>query len=409
MVDAADDYFSSKTPGSSSSTPGVPASAPSDSQPPISQPIGQTQSVDPADNYFSSPLVGKAAPSGTGSYTPADHDESDRFTQDDPGANWLEKSWSFANKPLTESLLGWGLYRHGAGGIERAVEKTASGLFTPLSAAMFAAFAPAGVAEGVAGSLLKEGLTEGGGFLGEEALDGVTAAQKVESYARAVDAAKKAQISGNSIQSAVESTGLQYQEYKNYGQYLRNQGLQETDILGSNLARRFASQGLRKVGVTPNQAVRIAKGAETLVNAGFGIQMVKGAIYAFPRAADLLSQGDYDGAAEYLTEGGLGTVFGTLGVAHGLASIGDIVPSLNEKEALPISDQTEAFNKVFNHMQGDITASQVQIADRKRSHLIGLMEIAGVDVPAGLRRRLEFTGGDEARMSELQNFEGPLT
>src|SRR5215831_1751788 len=27
----------------------------------------------------------------------AQHDESDRFSQDDPGANWLEKSWSFAN------------------------------------------------------------------------------------------------------------------------------------------------------------------------------------------------------------------------------------------------------------------------------------------------------------------------
>ncbi len=337
-----------------------------------------------------------------------EHDESDRFTQENPGDNWLEKSWSFLNKPLTESLFGWGQYRQGAGGLERGVEKIAAGITAPISLLTLAAFAPAGIAEGVAGSVLKEGLTEGGTLLGEEALDGTAAALKVEKYAQAVDAAKKAQLAGNSIESAVETTGLPYQDFLNMGQYLRNQGMRETDVLGENLARRTISQGLRKAGVGPDQALRIAKGAETLVNAGFGVQQLKGAIYAYPRVMDLMSQGDYDDAAEYMVEAGAGTIFGGLGVAHGLTSIHDIIPGLNEKEQLPLSEEVENIKKVFGTMTKDITSSQTQVSARARAHLADLMEVAGVPVPAGLRERVPFLPEDEARLKELTEAPKPL-
>jgi hypothetical protein len=339
----------------------------------------------------------------------ADHDESDRFTQEDPGANWLEKSWNFLNKPLTESLFGWGQYREGAGGFERGAEKVLSGLTTPLSLGLMAAFAPAGLLEGVAGTTLKEGLVEGGTLLGDDLIgNGLAAAGKVENYAKAVDAAKKAQMAGTSIADAVSSAtggGLQYQEFLNFGQFLRGQGMQETDMLSESLARRMASQGLRKVGATPGQALRIAKSTETMINMGFGVQQLHGAIYAYPRMFDLMSQGDYDGAAEYMVEGTVGTVFGGLGVAHGLHSIEDVLPTLNEKNALALSDETEGIKKVFGAMTGDLEASRAKIYNRKRQHMVGLMELAGVDVSAGLRDRVPFLDEEETRLQELQKLD----
>ena len=435
MADQFSDFLkqNSPTPGNGEPNPGVPASAtptppgggdafsqflasqsnqgpaPAASAPasPISQP--QAGGGDAFAQFLSSNGNATASAetprpvSGTG-----EHDESDRFTQEDPGDNWLQKSWSFLNKPLTESLFGWGQYRQGAGGLERGVEKIASGLTAPLSLGLLAAFAPAGIAEGVAGSALKEGLTEGGTLLGEEALDGISAASKVERYGQAVDAAQKAKVAGTSIQSAVESKGLPYQEFLNMGQYLRNQGMQETDVLGESLARRVASQGLRKAGISDAKALVVAKGAETLVNAGFGVQQLHGAIYAYPRMMDLLSQGDYDDAAEYMVEAGAGTIFGGLGVAHGLTSIHDILPGVNEKENLPLSEEVENIKKAFGSMAGDITSSQTQIAARARAHLADLMETAGVPVPAGLRERVPFLSEDSVRLKELTESPRPL-
>ena len=46
---------------------------------------------------------------------------------------------------------------------------------------------------------------------------------------------------------------------------------------------------------------------------GFGVQQVHGAIYAYPRVADLLSKGDYDDAAEYMVDAGQGLSLGCLG------------------------------------------------------------------------------------------------
>ena len=428
MADQFSDFVkqNSPTPGTSIPTPGVPSAAPTAtgggdafSQFVASQTQSQPQAASPTpaaspslsdggDEFakFVASQGNSQAPSEssrTGSYVPSEHDESDRFTQEDPGANWLQKAWSFGNKPLTESLFGWGDYRHGAGGFERGTEKILSGLTSPLSLVMLAAFAPAGALEGVAGSALKEGLTQGGSLLGEEALDAVSAASKVESYAKAVQAAKDAQLSGNSIEQAT-SKFLPYQEFLNYGQYLKNQGMKETDILGESLARRVASQSLRKVGLTDQKALQVAKGAETLVNAGFGVQQLTGAIYAYPRVMDLLSQGDYDDAAEYMVEAGAGTIFGTLGLAHGLHSISDIVPSVNEKFNLPLSDEAVVIERALGNMRGEIGNAQSLAADQARGHLADIMELANVPVPAGLRKRVPFLPEEQTRLDDLENL-----
>ena len=304
-----------------------------------------------------------------------------------------KRGWKLhrTRSPLTESVLGWRQLDLKDPGWARALEKVGSSLTSPLSLGLFAAFAPAGLAEGVAGTALKEGLTKGSTLLGEEALDAGNAALKVENYGKAVAAAKKAQVAGTSIQDAVASaTGdsMPYQEFINFGQYLRNQGMTESDILSEGLARRVASRGLYAAGFGPEKALSIAKGAETFVNAGFAWQQVQGAVYALPHFADALANGDYDHAQEYLVEGGLGGVFGLLGGAHALHSISDIVPGINEKNALSLSDEIENVKRMFGRAEGAKGATLAQITEQHRQQMVQMLELAELPVPAGLR-----TGG----------------
>ena len=97
-----------------------------DNSTPSNQTAGAIPSAGGSEYLSSLGISGASSPVSNpenGNPNPEAHDESDRFTQDDPNDNWLEKAWHTANKPLTESLFGWGQYREGAGGLERGVEK----------------------------------------------------------------------------------------------------------------------------------------------------------------------------------------------------------------------------------------------------------------------------------------------
>ena len=377
--------------------------APKDNNPP-EQTVPSFQSEpNTSSNPYAAVTLG--GPGSSAPEDPTQHDESDRFTQEDPGANWLEKSWNFLNKPLTESVLGWGAYRSGAGGVERAIEKMASGLTSPLSLLTFAAFAPAGLVEGVAGNTLKEGLMVGEQFLGGEALDLATASTKVEQYAKAVNLAKKAQVAGTPIDEAVKAVGLDYEQYKTFGEYLRNQGMRETDMLSEGLGRRIASRSLVKAGLSDAQALRYAKAAETMVNMGFGIQQLKGASIAYPRAMDLMAQGDVDGAAEAITEASVGTFFGIGGLAHGFHAAQDVLPTMNEKEDLPLTEESARFVRERNLRDRDIISGHNGVQKMNQNLLAGMFKLAKIDVPSrlGIGDWSDYSFGDEI-MSSLRDI-----
>lgn len=391
MADPAQDYFSSlPSPGTPGTPPGVSSSTPA--------------STDAATDYFGSASTQAYHPPANPLDTPAGSepsDTSDRFTQTDPNDSWLSKGWQQLNKPLTESLLGWGQYREGAGGFERGVEKIASSLTSPLSLLTLAAFAPAGILEGVAGSTLKEALVQGGTKLGEEALTDAAAAANVEKYGAAVQAAKKAQVAGQSIEGAVQQTGMDYGNFRQYGQFLRDNGLKEDDVLGEGLARRVASVGLAKAGFSAERAVAIAKGAETLVNAGFGIDQIHNAVLTLPKATDLLEQGKYDEAAEYITEGAASGLFGVMGIAHGLHSLDTLVPSINTVKDLPLTDASEYLKTIpgmRDVIKGTATAASSALA---REHTIEMMNLADVPVSARLK---DSAGIGEEAISALHDI-----
>lgn len=355
---------------------------------PVSSGTPSSSSGDPTLSSLSS--LHQNFSTSTSGETP---DDSDRFTQEDPNDNWLEKSWSFANKPLTETLFGMGQYREGAGGWEKGAEKVLSGLTSPLSLVTLAAFAPASILESVAGTALKDALVEGGTALGGEAIDAVNAAGKVEQYGTAVDAAKKALISGSPISDAVEKTGMNYDQFKNFGNFLKDSGLKEDDVLAEGTLRRVAAQGLAKAGFSPARAVAVVKGAEALVNAGFAAQQIQGAVYAMPKVADLLEQGKYDEAGEYIVEGGAGTVFGALGAAHALKSLGDFLPGINEKENLPLTEEARQdlpnIGKVFDEQ---VQTATTNINTQAKNFQATMYKLAGEDIPESLQKDGSFLG-----------------
>jgi hypothetical protein len=390
MADSVDDYLNSalKTPTSS---------AREEVQTSVSPSLSPSQnSGGSVDDYLNSALSPKqnspVSNPENGNPNPEAHDESDRFTQDDPNDNWLEKGWHTANKPLTESLLGWGQYRQGAGGLERGVEKVLSGLTSPLSLVTMAAFAPAGIVGSVGGSLLKEGLMEEGGAILGEAMDAANAGATVEKYAGAVSAATKARVAGQSINEAVTNAGMTPTNFEKMGEFLRSNGLQESDLLKEGTVRRVAAQGLYKAGMSAQGAVSIAKGAETLVNAGFAAQQIQGAVYSLPRFADLMEHGQYDEASEYLVTGGASALFGALGAAHSLKSIDTLVPGLNEKNNLPLTQGTQNIMNVVKARDAAMNAGVVKFNTLSKALQRSMFNLAGVEVPESLQEDGTFLG-----------------
>ena len=172
---------------------------------------------------------------------------------------------------------------------------------------------------------------------------------------------QKANVAGKSIEEAVKTAGMDYSNYTRIGEFLKENGLQESDLLNEGTLRRVAAQGLYKAGVSPQGAVSIAKGAETLVNAGFSAQQIQGAVYAFPRFADLMEHGQYDEASEYLVTGGASALFGALGAAHSLKSIDTLVPGLNEKSNLPLTQETQNIMNMVKARDAALSEGAVKV------------------------------------------------
>ena len=315
---------------------------------------GSSGGYSAADLGLSSPSgVSQSPQNGNGGQTEGTA-ASDRFAPpEDPNDNWLQKGWHFLDTPITQSLLGWGQYREGAGGFERGVEKILSGLTSPLSLITMAAFAPVGIGESVAGSVLKEGLIDEAAPLLEKALSPNEATTIVGEFGKAIKAAQSASLSGKPIDEAVEAAGMNPGKYTRMSQYLRDQGFKETDVLPEGAIRRVASQGMAMAGVPAGKALAIAKAAETMTTLGFGLSAVRGAAYAYPKMAQLMEEGRVNDAMEYLVEGTADTAFAALGGAGALHGFKDLGPSLNEKNNLPLTEGSQVVQNIASQRDAE--------------------------------------------------------
>ena len=319
-----------------------------------------------------------------------------------------KRAWDWANTPLTESLFGLPEERAGAGGFERGVEHIVSGLTSPLSVALTAAtFGTGGLIESAGASALREaGLsaaeiteaTKGSQIAasvlkntpsiepviesaikakgGDELWNLVNDAKKVlgpvdksadfaepevqKTLSEAgFDEAKLEQLSGASkeiqkatqnfspVEDAVRGAGVDPSLWKKTQDTLANVGLSEADLLGGNALERGAFHILRSVDKTLPiaSAVRAAKTANTILNAGFTYQQLESAAAMSPRFLDALKEGDTDHAWEYGTEALAGTVLGVAGMSHALHSAGELFKPLLENDKFRPNDEWLAIDR----------------------------------------------------------------
>jgi hypothetical protein len=255
----------------------------------------------------------------------------------DPNEPWYKKAFDWANTPLTESLGGIPEYREGAGGVERGLEKIASGFTSPLSIALtIGTLGTAGFLESAGASVLKEA--------------GLSAAE-IADVAKGSEAAAQAVKTGQGITDAVKAAGVNPDIWARGQDILYNAGLKEADLTGGNIVERGSSQLFRKVGLTPAAAQTASKTMQGLTNAGFTYTQLQQAAQLSPRVLDALKEGDYDHAAEYATEALAGGVLGAVGATHALHTAGELFEPLVGQKLRP-SDETVKFQKLFNDRDG---------------------------------------------------------
>ena len=290
--------------------------------------------------------------------------KTDESQQPPPNQSFLSKAWDWANTPLTESLGGIPESREGAGGLERGAEKVLSGFTSPLSLLLtVGTLGTAGFLESAGANVLKSmALSEG---LGEAA-----ATEQVTSFAKAAEAATSAFKLNNPVKAAVEATGMDYNKFRAIQNTLYDTGLKESDLLSGNLTQRGVSSAFRNLGVDAVKAQKIAKGTEFLMNVGFTGQQISSAVQTVPKVFDLLKEGRYDDAAEYMVEGGVGGALGLLGASHALHSAGETFGSPDEIHNLKPTEENQQALKFANerdlaHQDASLAAQNWEQAVRK--------------------------------------------
>jgi hypothetical protein len=320
---------------------------------------------------------------------------------------WYKRAWDWTNTPITESVFGLPESREGAGGFERGVEKIASGLTSPLSLALTAAtFGTGGAVESAGATALKQA----GGFAADEipqmakaaqiALKTFQESQSIEpainaaleagghdlsllqrakelthglvadtkfgepavqnvlekagmseaertALAAASDTVEKARAEFKPIEDALREAGIDPAKWNQASNILRDNGLNEQDLLGRGILQNGAFQILRKAVPTLPIAVanRAAKTANSLLNAGFTLQQFEMAAQMSPRFLDALKSGDYDHAWEYGTEAVAGGAMGLLGTPHALHAAGELFKPLIENDAFRPNDHWLAIDR----------------------------------------------------------------
>lgn len=279
--------------------------------------------------------------------------------QPPPDEGFLKKSWRVINTPLSESLFGLPESRQGAGGLERAGEKILSGFTSPLSLLLtIGTLGTGGFIESAGANLLKDTL-----MAGADGLDAAAAADKVAQFEKAAQAATTAyKTTGQSVKDAVESTGMDYNEFRSLGNTLYDKGLKESDLLGGNIIQRGLSASLRSLpGMDAVTAQKLAKYTQLGMDAGFTGQQLHTAVQTVPQVFDALKDGRYDDALEYATEGAVSGTLGLIGASHALNQAGETFGSLNEREALRPSEENQKLNKTFGDWE-DVRQSANQHA-----------------------------------------------
>ena len=176
----------------------------------------------------------------------------------------------------------------------------------------------------------------------------------------------KAKAGFNPVEDAVREAGGEpaLVAWRKAQDELAKRGLnEEDDLLGGNALTRGAFHIIRTTvpGIPMAEAAKVAKTANTVLNAGFTLQQFETAAAMSPRFLDALKEGDTDKAWEYGTEAAISGGFGLLGTPHALHAAGELFDPLLQTKLKP-SDEGLAINRAFGEKDVQFgTAEQIAL------------------------------------------------
>jgi hypothetical protein len=185
------------------------------------------------------------SPNNGQSVSDAGAPEEEKPAYQDSSQPWYTRAFSWLNTPLTESLFGIPETRQGAGGIERGIERIASGLTSPLSLGLTAAtLGPGGFIESAGTTALKES----GEFAAEELPQIIKAAQIAVKSVK--DQKSIEPVIADALEAGGHDMGLLDRARKILAPLNRDAELAEPEI----------QSGLSKIGLNETQRTALAKG-----------------------------------------------------------------------------------------------------------------------------------------------------
>jgi hypothetical protein len=193
---------------------------------------------------------------------------------------------------------------------------------------------------------------------------------------------RKAETEFDPIAEAVKNEGIDPSLLKRGEKVLYDNGLNQTDLLGRDLAERGAFQIIRNAvpSLPIKVAARAARTAHVLMTGGFTLQQLEMASQMSPRFLDALKEGDYDHAWEYGTEAFAGAAMGILGAPHVLHSAGELFHPLIEEGGFRPSDNWVAADRINKQREVVHAVAEQQAINIHKA----IMDSAGLPTEPGL-------------------------
>lgn len=302
------------------------------------------------------PVVGQTTPGGV---TPSD--ETKQPDQGDPNAPWYSKAWSkswnWVNAPLIDDQFlkdNLGIDASDTRGWSRGLIDLAEGMTSPLSLALIIGSMGSLGELGAAGRVALKGAG-----LSEQALSEVVKGSEV--LTRAFNNGKL----GESAWAEVAKAGFNRGVIEDGLAKLDSMGLDRRALFERNVVHRITSNMLHSSGLSFADAEKYARGAATLVDAGFTYDNAASALITMPRVLDALKDGDYDHAKQYAIEGLATSGLAILGIgqlgreAGGLMEEAKVRLGLGER----MSDSLHAGAKIFGTKTAEIVRAGQEIKD----------------------------------------------
>jgi len=286
----------------------------------------------------------------------------------EPGEGFFHKAWDAANLPIIDfkqidpeghlfGAVGQAIAgktgREIASGLEKSAANTLSGFTSPLQLAfLLSTFGTGALWERGAIATLKEaGLS----------------AEELANVIKGGDVAEEAIKAGKPIREALHSAGVDTQAWEKGAQALARSGLISTPDDASVAGALKSKQGgitglgawmLRQAGVSAPKAHVVAKGIQTLVDAGFEGQLAMALTQQAPAYLDALKNGDYERAAELAGDILAGTAFAHIGAEALKRDVGETYNKYAEKfgfKQRPSYIRNKLNNEILAQQQHDIS------------------------------------------------------